>query len=108
MAQIGIVATLRAGAEEVAREIIERGPPFDPSARGFTRHTILLSANEVVFVFEAPEAEWRLDELVDDPFGDVRQALDAWRPLVDGPPRIARPAYVWEARGGRSPSPPSQ
>jgi hypothetical protein len=103
MGQIAIVATLRDGAEERARQLIERGPPFEPSARGFSRHTIFLSANEVVFVFDASEVEWRLDELVDEPPGVVQEAVDAWRPLVDGPPRIARLAYAWESGASAPP-----
>lgn len=101
MAQVAIVVTLGGEAEERARELIEDGPPFDPADSGFTRHTIFLSAGEVVFVFEGPEVEWRLDELVDRPFSLVRDALERWRPLVSGPPRIARVVYAWESESGR-------
>ncbi len=101
MAQVAIVVTLKSGAEERARTLIAEGAPFDPAATGFTRHTIFLSAGEVVFVFEGSEVEWRLDELVDRPFSLVRDTLDRWRPLVAGPPRIARVAYAWEADGNR-------
>jgi len=99
MAQVAIVVTLESGAEERARQLIEQGPPFDPTTSGFTRHTIFLSAGEVVFVFEGREVEWRLDELVDRPFSLVRDALEHWRPLVGGPPRLARVAYEWESNG---------
>lgn len=96
--QIAIVATLRPGMEEEARRLIGGGPPFDPTERGFGRHTIFLSANEVVFVFEAAEVEWRLDDLVDDPFEHLTQeAMRAWGEIVDGPPRIARVVYEWGA-----------
>ena len=101
--QLAIVATLKPGAEEQARQLLEHGPPFDPAGRGFERHTVFLSANEIVFVFEGPEAQWRLDELIDDPFNPVvRKALDAWRPLIDGQPRLARAVYAWheDARAG--------
>jgi hypothetical protein len=58
---------------------------------------IYLSAGEVVFVFEGPEVEVVLDDLVGYPFGSaLRAAFDRWLPLVDGSPRIARPAYEWE------------
>ena len=99
-AQLAIVATLKSGAEVSARELIEAGPPFDLAAAGFTRHTVFLSAGEVVFVFEAPEVQWRLDELVDEPFGLLPRAFEAWRPLVEGPPRIARTAFAWEPAAG--------
>jgi hypothetical protein len=96
LSTLAIVATLRDGAEEDARRLLEHGPPFDPAVRGFDRHVVFLSANEVVFVFEGPEAEWRLDEIVDEP-GLVREALGRWRTVVDGAPRIARPVYAWAA-----------
>jgi hypothetical protein len=101
MSQVAIVVTLKSGAEERARQLIDQGPPFDPAESGFTRHTIFLSAGEVVFVFEGREAEWRLDELVDRPFSLVREALEHWRPLVSGPPRIARATYEWSSGPAR-------
>lgn len=56
-----------------------------------------LSAGEVVFVFEGPEVDVVLDDLLGYPFGPgLRAAFDEWRPLVEGPPRIARAAYAWE------------
>lgn len=55
-----------------------------------------LSADEVVFVFEGTEVEWVLDRLVDEPFHwPVIEALDEWRALLEGNPRIARPVYSW-------------
>jgi hypothetical protein len=105
MKQLAIVATLRSGAEDQARRLIELGPPFDPRERGFKRHTVFLSANDVVFVFEGVEVEWTLDDLVDDQFAWVFQAaLEAWRPLIEGEPRMARAAYAWpeEPRGRKA------
>jgi hypothetical protein len=105
MSQLAIIATLRPGAEERARLLLDQGPPFDPVERGFARHTVFLSANEIVFVFEAPEVTWRLDDLVDRQFDVVMQdAFEAWRPVIDGPPRIARVAYDWaDESASRSP-----
>jgi hypothetical protein len=85
------------GAEERAAQLVADGPPFDPAGRGLSRHTVYLSAGEVVFVFEGDEVEWIVEEMVLEPAGrSVAAALDAWRDLVDGPPRIARAAYDWE------------
>lgn len=57
-----------------------------------------LSATDVVFVFEGAEVDSILDDLVGEPFSWLLSiALDEWQSLVDGPPRIARPAYSWEA-----------
>jgi hypothetical protein len=99
MNQVAIVVTLKPDAADKARQLLEHGPPFDPAHHGFERHSVFLSANELVFVFEGPEVEWKLDDLVDDPLGaTVREALDAWRPLVAGEPRVARTAYSWERK----------
>jgi hypothetical protein len=96
--QIAIVARLNERAEPRAAELLEKGPPFDPGERGFERHAVYLSATEVVFIFEGREVESILDEIIGDPFcWLLSAALNEWRPLIDGTPRIARPAYSWEA-----------
>ena len=98
MEQLAIVARLKSGTEPQAAKLIAKGPPFDPAESGLTRHAVYLSSGEVVFVFEGHEVEWIVDGMIDEPFRwPVTDALDAWRPLVDGQPRIARPAYTWEA-----------
>ena len=96
MDQLAIVARLKSGAEARAAELIAEGPPFEPDATGLERHAVYLSAGEVVFVFEGREVEWIVEQLVDDPLQWLAaEALDEWRPLVEGEPRIARPAYAW-------------
>lgn len=38
-----------------------------------------------------------VDDLVSDPNAwAMQEALAAWRPLIELPPRIAREAYAWE------------
>ena len=55
MHQIAVIARLRDGMESRAAELIREGPPFDLDTAGFKRHSIFLSASEVVFVFEGDE-----------------------------------------------------
>jgi hypothetical protein len=87
---------LKDGCEPQAADLLAQGPPFDPRERGFDRHAAYLSAGEVVFVFEGPEVDVVLDELVENPFQPaLTGALEDWRPLIDGTPRIGRPAYEW-------------
>jgi hypothetical protein len=87
---------LKSGTEPEAADLLAKGPPFDPGEKGLERHVVYLSADEVVFVFEGPEVDVVLDELIENPFEPVVvAALDRWRPLIDGNPRIARPAYEW-------------
>ena len=97
MDRFALVARLKPGVEEQAVALLEQGPPFDPGERGFSRHAVYLSAGEVVFVFEGDEVEWIVDEIVNEPFSAVAEALGAWRELAEGPPRIARSVYTWEA-----------
>jgi hypothetical protein len=92
--RLAVVARLRADAEARAASLIEAGPPFDPAEVGLERHDVFLSHGEVVFVFEGHQVEWVVDALVDDPFRSP--AFAAWEPLLDGPARLARPAYHWE------------
>jgi hypothetical protein len=97
MEQIAILGRLKSSAEPRAAELIAEGPPFDPAGSGLERHTVYLCADAVLFVFEGKEVEWIVDSLVDEPFHwPLLSALDEWRPLLEGNPRIARPAYTWK------------
>jgi hypothetical protein len=95
--RLALIARLKPGTEVRAEELIATGPPFDPTESGFARHSVYLSASEVVFVFEAHEIEWLVDALVENPFQwMVEEAFDNWRPLIEGQPRIAREKFFWE------------
>ncbi len=97
MERLALVARLKPGTQVRAEELLAKGPPFDLQESGFVRHSVFLSATEVVFVFEAHEVEWLVGALVDDPFQwMVVDTIDAWRPLIDGQPRIAREQFSWE------------
>jgi hypothetical protein len=101
MNRLMIVARLQEGKYEEAEALLRAGPPFDPDELGLHRHAAYLTASEVVFVFEAPEVEWIVSDVVDDPV--LSSALEPWRHLVDGPPRIAHERFYWtreEARPG--------
>jgi len=88
-----IVARLAPGAHAEAERLLEGGPPFDPEELGLHRHRVYLTATEVAFVFEARGVEWIVDDLVNDPIAST--AFGAWRPLLDGPPRLAHEKYAW-------------
>ena len=97
MEKLAVVAHLKAGMEPRAAELLAKGVPFDAEESGLNRHTVYLSATEVVFVFEGSEVDSSVDALISEPFHwPLVHALDAWRPLIEGNPRIARPAFVWE------------
>ena len=73
---------------------MREGPPFDPAAFGLARHTVYLSPHEVVFLFEAPDADVHVADIVDDMA--VSASFAAWAPLLSGTPRLAHQAYCWE------------
>jgi hypothetical protein len=96
MERVAIIARLKAGSEQRAAELVEAGPPFDLTDTGLVRHSIYISTSEAVFVFEGDEVEWIVDQLVDEPFHDELQlALDQWREIVEGQPRVARERFGW-------------
>ena len=96
MNRLMIVARLRKGAREEAEGLIANGPPFDPEELGFDRHAAYLTASESLFLFEAPEVEWIVNDMIDDP--RLSAAFDPWRKLVDGTPRLARERFHWSSR----------
>jgi hypothetical protein len=92
-----IIAPLKEGAHDAAANLVAAGPPFDPRKAGFDRHVVYLTDAEAIFVFEGSDAEWKVDDLVTDAFHwRVQGAISAWRPLLSGPPRVAKEAYTWE------------
>ena len=93
---VAIIARLKDGCEVQAAELLAEGPPFDLEEHGFDRHVAYLSSGEVMFVFEGVDVDATLDDMVGDPFiPALADALDRWRPLIEGDPRVARAAFEW-------------
>src|SRR2546430_7507889 len=46
-----------------------------------------------LFVFEALEVEWIVNDLIDDPA--VAAFFAPWQPLVEGTPRLAHERFYW-------------
>ena len=105
MERVAIVAWLKPGAAGRARKLVAEGPPFDLAGSGIDRHSVFVSAGEVVFVFEGHQVEWVVDELIDGPFHyEVQHALDSWRAIIDGAPRIARQQFGWDGDSAVAPA----
>jgi hypothetical protein len=101
MERLAIIARLKEGTAHRAAQLIDGGPPFELAEIGLTSHSVFLSAEEVVFIFEGHQVEWLVDGLIDDPFQhEIQRALDEWRAIADGPPRIAREQFGWRGSGG--------
>ena len=97
MERVAIIARLKEGSEQRAAELVGAGPPFDLTDTGLVRHSIYISAGEAVFVFEGHEVEWIVDQLIDEPFHyELQRALEQWREIVDGQPRVARERFGWQ------------
>src|SRR5438045_9608143 len=93
MNRLLITARLRDDAHAQAEVLLREGPPFDPEELGLERHAAYLTAGEVVFVFEAREVEWIVNDLIDDPA--VAAFFAPWQPLVEGTPRLAHERFYW-------------
>jgi hypothetical protein len=97
MKRLMIIARLREDAHEEAEVLLHEGPPFDPEELGLERHAAYLTAGEIVFIFEAPEVEWIVNDLVDDP--GVAALFTLWEKLIEGPPRLAHERFYWSREG---------
>jgi hypothetical protein len=103
MERVAIIAHLKEGSEQRANELVRAGPPFDLAETGIVRHSVYVSAHEVVFVFDGHEVEWIVDQLIDAPFHyELQRALEKWREIVDGRPRVARERFGWQLDTGES------
>jgi len=94
MQRIAVIAKLKANTEKRAAELIEGGPPFDPDRLGFERHSVYLSGNHAVFIFEGGRLDQLLHGVVRDPAN--LSVFGAWEPLMDGFPTVAREAFSWQ------------
>jgi hypothetical protein len=93
MNRLMIVARLKRDAHERAEKLVEQGPPFDPEELGFERHSVYIASHEVVFLFEAREVEWIVNDVIDDAL--ISSAFEPWKPLIEGSPGVAHERYFW-------------
>ncbi len=106
MERLVVIAPLKAGQGPRAAELIAAGPPFDLAEIGIVRHSVHLSAREVIFVFDGHEVEWIVEDLIHKPFQyELHSAFDAWRPIIDGSPRYAHELFSWRRKLPRRPLP---
>jgi hypothetical protein len=89
---LAVVLPIKPGARDRARDLLRRGPPFDPHEACLERHQAFVTEDEAVFLFEA-DAREAVERLADD--AALWQAVDGWTELVAGPPRLAEGVYSW-------------
>ncbi len=92
-----LVAKLKEGTAERARDLVCGGPPFDPGERGFDRHAVYLTAETVTFIFESDAADAAVQDLIGERLDS--DAFAAWASLLDGPPQPALEGYYWRRTG---------
>jgi len=87
-----LTARLKEGARERAVELVGSMPtPLETD--GFEWLSVYLSESEVVFLVEAPEAEFLVRQILDDPVRGTE--IGPWLPLFDGPLHRAEEVYQW-------------
>ncbi len=94
-----VVVPLKEEALARVRELAAGGPPFDPNGTQLTRHQLLLTAKEAIFVFETAD-EHGLQALLEGV--DVWAAASAWRDLIAGPRALRRSPTPGSGRNPRS------
>jgi hypothetical protein len=82
---------MKRGSGARAKRLLAKGLPFDYEAAGLESGEILVSDEEVVFVFEASAQHIR-DRLVAE--AAAWTAGGAWKDLVAAAPRFAETAYA--------------
>jgi hypothetical protein len=92
--RIAVVGKLRPGSVERAQEIVDDGPPLVLEAAGLERHSVFVSSDWVVFVFEGVNVESVVDRLVDDPV--VSANFSVWGPILEGTPELAHERFFWD------------
>ena len=93
--RVVVTAKLKDGSHDAAAELLRAGPPYDPGEIGLVRHGVYLGGSEVVFVFEGPDVEHQVQNLLNDPVASA--AFAVWGPLLQGTPSAAHELYYWEA-----------
>jgi hypothetical protein len=92
--RVAVVAKLLPGSHERAARILVEGAPYGLALAGFRRHSVFLTEDAVVFVFEGPGIEGLVRDLVNDPTRSA--AFSVWAPLLEGTPELAREEFYWE------------
>jgi hypothetical protein len=92
-ARVAVVVPIRRGKAEVARQLVDEGPPFELEDVGLERHNVFVGEREVIFVFEGEQAAAAVDALARSP--GVLKAAIRWRGILAGQPRLAEERFGW-------------
>jgi hypothetical protein len=88
-----VIVPLKPGAYEAVRDLLAKGPPFDPEEiPGLDRHEVFLSHDEAVFLFDSGVEADTL-ALLEQP--ELLHRAISWREHMAGTPRVAENVYAW-------------
>jgi hypothetical protein len=91
--RVVVVLPLLPGTAPLAEELLVAGPPFDPSQTRLEEHYVFVTEQEVVFLFEGPDAADIVQHMVRNP--RVLKQAARWRCCLAGRPRVAEQHYAW-------------
>lgn len=94
MSRFVITAKLKRGSASKVRAILEQGPPFDLADTSLERHDVFLAHDELVFLFEGPQADREAMRLLERP--DVLGPAGRLAAYLRGPPRLPEEVFSWE------------
>jgi hypothetical protein len=94
MSALVVVAPIKPGSMDRARELLDEGPPFALEDTPFDAHEVFLTVNEVVFVFEGRDDGVAMAFDVGDPL--IARVAQAWADCLLERPRVARSALSWK------------
>lgn len=93
MSRFVVTGQLRPGAAAKVAEILHEGPPFDLAETSLVQHEIFLGTDEIVFLFEGPEAETEARRLLKTPhvLGQAGRIVAH----LTAPPRLPHEVFCW-------------
>jgi hypothetical protein len=94
MSRFVITAKIKRGSEPQVRELLREGPPFDLADTTLERHEVFLARDELVFLFEGPQADREAMRLLESPhvLGRASRLASHFR----GRPRLPEEVFSWE------------
>lgn len=90
---VAVVVPLAEGKDEIVREFLAEGPPFDPAAIGLAGHKVFLTEHEAVFVFDVRTGPQGLERILAEP--DFWDVASSWQRCASAKPRLGVEAYSW-------------
>ncbi|MDX6667666.1 MAG: hypothetical protein QOK04_1046 [Solirubrobacteraceae bacterium] len=94
MSRFVITAKLKRGAQSKVEAILRQGPPFDLTDTSLERHEVFLAKDELVFLFEGPDARHEAMRLLQRP--DALGPASRLAAHLRGRPRLPEEVFSWE------------